>query len=119
MDDLKRNSFTTLTKLQNELWKILTSNNNGEPDSLRIANCKALIGDFINSEPDEYNVQYKCPKQENRCSSCEFWTEHKREGTCTQKVKLSKGRLSNQITFEDYGCTTYQKEGTVEYKNKF
>jgi len=107
MDNLKRNKLKAITKLQNDLWKITTPNNNGQMDKERIENAQQLIADYINSEPSfEANIVSSIDEE---CSSCSFWNAHKREGTCSQKVKLDMGKFDNQITLECYGCNVWEK----------
>jgi hypothetical protein len=46
-----------------------------------------------------------------KCEKCEFWSPHKRQGTCSQMVETSSPRkLYYQTTFEDYSCSTFEKK---------
>ena len=112
--------LNTYKKLQDALWLIVTPNNNPQPDIERKQECYDLIMKFILSEPagtfcKTVKTIHKCPEENNRCSSCEFWSAHRRSGTCSQKVQLPMGKLDIQFTPETYGCTTYEKRGTVDY----
>ncbi len=107
MEDLKRNKLQELTRLQNALWLILTPNNNGQNDAIRIVNSQQLIADYINSEPSfEANILSTIDEE---CSSCQYWEAFPREGICTQKIKTLEGKLDNQISKEDYGCNIWEK----------
>ncbi len=111
MESLKRNRFTTLVRLQNDLGRILTHDNNISSDELRIENAQEAVANYIAGEIDfRYKTikENKCPEEPNKCSSCEFWSAHKREGTCSQKVKLNTNKWDWQFTLEDYGCITYE-----------
>lgn len=44
------------------------------------------------------------------CENCLFWTKHKPEGTCSQKVKTSDNLLVNRVTFADDICNSHSDD---------
>lgn len=45
------------------------------------------------------------------CGECEFWEQHKPQGTCSQKRQVSDlSNMVNIITFTDEYCECYKKK---------
>jgi len=53
------------------------------------------------------------------CSNCKFWTEHKREGTCSQKIKTEEGLFLCQIVPYDYVCSTHEDDDVKTHFNLY
>ena len=53
------------------------------------------------------------------CVNCSFWSEHKRQGTCSQKVKTSDGILVNQVTPERYVCSLHEDDDIKNMQQKY
>ena len=51
------------------------------------------------------------------CQNCKFWAEHKREGTCSQKIKTTDNILLNQIVSCDYVCSLHEDDDIKTYFN--
>lgn len=49
------------------------------------------------------------------CANCVFWTENRREGVCSQKVKTTDGLFIKRITFHNDVCSAHEEDDCKTY----